>query len=184
MHDMKYLPSFEWTSDTYEGRYGEPGTRDAVLGEIRSHYSDLLRMIDHSVHYLTGYSRRRSTITRKVSPFNDKVRLLASNISDIKEAIRFNTGRIPTDEFFWELQQMCVQAHALYRLTLGEGWDDGCEHASSEVVGIPAFHEELDRRSGEVLDADRLLDIADYICFAGIQFEQFFDVDSHTVQTG
>jgi hypothetical protein len=174
MVKMKYLQSFDWTGETFEERIGEPDPVEAAVGRIAMNFSDLEHTVDRFFHYLAGLQPGRAIISPATLSFRQKVDLLASTVSELKDVLGFNTGPAPTDEFFGELKHNCIQADALYREIMGARWGGRRANGAIEVLGSHNPTSEQKHPPMGILDASKLLDIGDFICYAEYELEEFF----------
>lgn len=171
MQHLNQIPDFQWTNSTFMQRIGDPCEHDAALGKISWNYARLLHCINHCICGLRQFSSNHRDVDLTHMLFKEKVRLLTSIVSELKGTFRFNTDPNSVEDAFWELQHVCLQTDILYRFSLGTMRHDECINVKLDTLGNS---HSTPNGPGIILDPDRLLDIADYICFVGIELEQFF----------
>lgn len=174
MKEMKYLAPFDWTGDTFEDRIGEPEAFDAAVGRIAMNFSDLEHTVDRFVWQLVRLLPRRPATEPSRLSFRGKVDLLASTVSELKDVLRFNAGPAPSDEFFAEIKHNCLQAHALYREIAGAKWGYRRARGIVEILDREDPTSDLSSQPLGALDADKLLDIADFFSVLDMELEEFF----------
>ena len=171
---MEYYEPFQWSGYTAEERIGEPETFDDALDRITMYFSEIEHLADRSIRYLTSLEPGRQSINSSTFPFRQKLDLLGWIISDLKDVIRFNTGRAQTDVFFLELKEMCLQANTLFRNVRRAKRQYRQSYEPVKVLDASSLATNLRSTVIEPLDPHQLLDISDFICYAEDQFEQFF----------
>ena len=171
---MKHMYSFEWTGETFEERIGEPEAFEAAVGKIAMNFADLEHTVDHLISPLTRIQPGRMIVAPATMSFKQKIDLMASTVSKLKEVLSFNTGPAPTHEVFGELRHICVQADALYREIIGARWGCRGENCVFEILGSHSPTSDQNEEPLGALDAHKLLDIADFIYLVQNEIETFF----------
>jgi hypothetical protein len=174
MKNLKYLKAFEWSGETFKDRVGEPDAFEAAVGKIAMNFADLEHTANRLVRDIAQLEPGRPTINPSSMSFIQKINVLASTVSRLKDLVPFNTGDAQTQEFFDELKRLCVEADVLYREVMGARW--GCRNKSGgiEVLKPVDLAGDSSENRVAVLDAHKLLDIADFICLVEDELEQFF----------
>lgn len=171
---MKHMNAFEWTGETFEERIGPPDSVEAAVGKISMNFADLEHTTNRLIRDIAQFEPGRPTIDPSTLSFRQKIGVLESTVSRLKDFVPFNTGHAQTEEFFDELNYICVEADVLYREVMGARWGRRHKNGGIELLKSVDLVSDSSENRVAVLDAHKLLDIADFIYLVEDELETFF----------
>jgi hypothetical protein len=170
---MKFYYHFRRTDLTFEERTGEADAFSAAIGRVVLNFSELESRLTVALSKIHGLDEETGQILTCEISFNDKVDMLASTVRHRGEKMTFYNESVDAIDMFSELATLCLKAKELRDQVMHSSWTYLSDRKSRRRRVTAKAMEGL-YVDEEDVDANYLLDIADFVCNVTWDVDEFF----------
>jgi hypothetical protein len=162
---MKHLQDFEFSGETFDEKIGDPTQFDAALGKIVLSFSFLEDSVRNIICLLLGADPTSGRIVAAALGFRQRLDVMASLVRHRLLQSPDDAIDQDFDEWFEELLFVCGRAEELRNQYIHSSYT-GEKRAKTSIRGRRGL-----KTTVADVDADLVLDVADYISEAGFEVE-------------
>lgn len=174
---MQYFEEFRYTGQSYESRAGEePEAVTSAVGRVALAFAWLDDSVGAAVAKILELKPPASEILPAELSFRQKVDLMVALLREGTGRSLLDWGDVDDNKLLSELATICNTAAQLRNRVMHSSWDSQYWGAESLTRRKVTAKSRGLRVAEEDMDGSRLMDIADYIAYCGIEMMDLFDL--------
>lgn len=172
---MIFFDDFQYTEYSFASRIGDPKETNDAIGQVIINFSKLEEVMSERIMCMLDLNDNTGHIICAELSFKQKLHIFSSLVQELESECHFNLGPHPLKEVLKELINVCKQAEDMRNTIVHSSWIYSREKQDwAQRKKVSAKLKRGLAIAVEPMDSGKILDIADYICYAWMMVDEFF----------